>query len=643
MSKRHNKRRQNVPPKIIDNTDGEIRQMMANDAYANSAAGLGWNAENLTESTTYPLTRLTQNYMLMLSLYRSSGILRRIIDKPVEDAVSHWFKIDSQLTPEQLDALGRLARRTNIKAKISEGLRWGYLFGGAAGLMIIDGQGDQLDQPLDLKAIEPDSFKGIHIVDRWSGIYASDTLVDDINDPDFGLPDTYEIREDEQSAVSVTVHHSRILRFTGDELPYWERQLEQEWGISRVETVFESLKRYDNTLGNIANLVWQANVWTQKTDNIDTLLGMAPNAMKQNFIQTLHAQQRLMDSFSTRLIGKDDDLQNHPYSFSGLDKVFEIFQYDMSSVSGIPVTVLFGRSAAGLDSTGDADMDNYYTMLESIQENKIRPVLEQLLPVMCMSEFGAVPDDLKISFNPVRVPTEKEKADIASSKVNSIVSAHSEGLITDKIGMKELHALQDTTGMFSNITDQDIHNADDKPDMGDMPLEQEESQEEEKPLNQQAQDSDYEESKHPRSPDGKFKEKGQSADISAQNKQLTNENNSDRINSPQRINSTGRNTIRYGFSRENLDRHWNEHKNMYPRMTKKQYAARALDLVQSAADGKNILGYATKAGAVVRYDVKANDYAKGYPNGGITTMFKPTLGIEYFYKWKHKEGISDDS
>ena len=457
-----------MSPNTVDN---EIRQMMAMDAYANPAAGLGWGADNLSESTTYPLTRLTQNYMLMLSLYRSSGILRRIINKPVEDAVSHWFKIDSQITPEQLDSVNRLGRRTNIKAKIEEGLRWGYLFGGAAGLIIIDGQGDQLDQPLDLKTVDADSFKGIHIVDRWSGVYPSSNLVDDISDPDFGLPDTYEIREDEQSAVSLTVHHSRVLRFTGDEVPYWERQLEQEWGTSKVETIFDSLKRYDNVLGNIANLVWQANIWTQKTDKLEQLLGLAPASMQANVVNTIHAQQRLMSSYGTRFVSKDDDLQNHPYEFGGLDKVFEIFQYDMSSVSGIPITILFGRSAAGLDATGDADLDNYYTMLESIQENKIRPVLEQLLPVMCMSEFGAVPDDLNVNFNPVRVPTEKEKAEIATSKASAVIQAHSEGIISDKIALKELSSMSDSTGMFSNITDEDIKNADDTPDAGDIPSE----------------------------------------------------------------------------------------------------------------------------------------------------------------------------
>ncbi len=471
MSRKRNRTR-NVSPKPMTAADEkaqEVRNQIAMDEYSNPAANLGWGAENLTEGTEYPLTRLTQNYMLMLSLYRSSGILRRIINKPVEDAVSHWFKIDSQITPDQIDAIERLERRTRIKANIEKGLKWGYLFGGAAGLIMIDGQGDRLGEPLDINSIEPDSFKGIYVVDRWSGIYPSDELVDDIGSPAFGEPEYYMVRTNERATSNMRVHHSRILRFTGDELPYCEKQVEQYWGSSKIETIWDSLRRYDNGLNNIAQLIWQANIWIHKMDGANNLFGMGAAKMKNNVINSLHAQHSLMDSFGERIVDGADDLQNHPYSFAGLDKVFSMFQYDMSSVSGIPITILFGRSAAGLDATGDADMDNYYTLLEGIQENKMRPVLEQIVPIMCMSEFGAVPDDINVAFNPVRVPDEKEKADIANTRTGAIISAFSAGAISQQIALKELRAMSDSTGMWSNITDEDIKNADDVPDIGDIP------------------------------------------------------------------------------------------------------------------------------------------------------------------------------
>lgn len=112
------------------------------------------------------------------------------------------------------------------------------------------------------------------------------------------------------------------------------------------------------------------------------------------------------------------------------------------------------------------------------------------------------------------------------------------------------------------------------------------------------------------------------------------------IKSYDKISALGENKFQMGFSKENLDKHWggaDDHSKDYSGWTKEQYAARALELVQSAADGKQILGYKTPEGAVVRFDVKTGDYVKGYPKTGIATMFKPDRGKQYFHDRKRIE------
>lgn len=448
-----------------------IKSAMAQDAYTNQAARLGWGQENLIESAEYPMTRLTLNYMLLLSLYRTNGILRRIVNKPAEDSCAHWGKVDSQITPGQMDALERLIKQTDLKKNIETGIKWARLFGGAAGLILIDGQGDMLDQPLDLQSIEPGSFKGIYIVDRWSGIYPDVGTIDDINSPDFGLPEYYEVRINEDSTAVMRVHYSRIVRFVGEELPYWEKLMEMGWGASVIETIFDELKMYDNTKFNIANLIFQANVWVQKSDGLEEMLSAAPRAAQERLWQTIHAQQTLMSSFNTRVVGKEDELQNHQYTFAGLSDVFDVFMYALSAVTSIPVTVLFGRSPAGENATGESDMENYYALCEGIQEGKIRPVMEQLLPIMCMSEFGAVPDDLNWRFNPIHNATDKENAELATQLTTAANEAYNLGVITQQQALAQYRSIADLTGnvMWGNITDEDIEQADSVPEIGDVP------------------------------------------------------------------------------------------------------------------------------------------------------------------------------
>lgn len=205
----------------------------------------------------------------------------------------------------------------------------------------------------------------------------------------------------------------------------------------------------------------------------------------------------MLNNNGIQILGKDDSYESHQYTFSGLGEVYDRFMMDVSGACGIPVTKLFGRSPAGMNSTGDADMDNYYDTIEQSQESQLRPVLDKLLPIVCMSALGAVPDDLDYIFNPVRRPSNDEKQSLGSQQTAAVVQAYTAGLVSEKTALRELQGSSKLTGMWTNITDKQIEAASDQPEAaGEMNIPGMSSME--------TQDADFEESKHPRSDDGKF-------------------------------------------------------------------------------------------------------------------------------------------
>lgn len=432
------------------------------DAFQNALARLGWGTPNMLEATQYPLTRLTQNYTLMNSLYRSHWVVRRIIDVIPEDMCKNWYQVSSQLRPDLIERIQKLERRTNVKAKILDGLKWGRLYGGAGAIMMIDGHEGTLDQPLDLDTVFPGSFKGLLVVDRWSGIYPGPDLVTDIDDPEFGLPDAYQVTNNTTKSV-VNVHHSRLIRFIGRDLPFWEKQAEVYWGASEIEHVFDELKKRDNTSYNIANLVFHANLKVLQMGDLGQMLATGNEKAKQDLYNVIQAQNWLMNNFSMYLLDKEDSFDTKSYTFSGLSDIYENFMLDMAGAAEIPVTKLFGRSPAGLNATGESDMQNYYDAIETKQEAYLRPALDKLLPVLFMSELGAIPDDMDYRFNPVRRPSDTEKSDLAGKRTESVVEVFNAGLISERIALKELRQMEDVTGMWSNITDEDIERASDIP------------------------------------------------------------------------------------------------------------------------------------------------------------------------------------
>ena len=48
------------------------------------------------------------------------------------------------------------------------------------------------------------------------------------------------------------------------------------------------------------------------------------------------------------------------------------------------------------------------------------------------------------------------------------------------------------------------------------------------------------------------------------------------------------------------------------------------------------------ADTIRRYDSKKNDFAKGSPEKGVRTMFKPDDGEEYYRRRLEAEGIEND-
>lgn len=482
--------------RLTNDAGRNVGRKLTLDEFVNPLARSGAGMPNLLEATEYPLTRFTQNWQVLNSLYRSHWVVQKIINTIPQDMMKNGYDFQSDINPDQIQKISKVIRQTRLHSKILNGLYWGRLYGGAAGIIMIDGEADRMDEPLDLDRVMPGAFKGLLIMDRWSGIIPSADLITDITDPDFGMPEYYEVTLPEGQGV-IQLHNSRVCRFSGREMPYLEKLAENYWGTSEMEHVFSELKKRDNVSWNIALLTFMANIRVMKIDGMEQLLAYGGDKSQQALYNTLEGLNMMLNNNGIQILGKDDSYESHQYTFSGLGEVYDRFMMDVSGACGIPVTKLFGRSPAGMNSTGDADMDNYYDTIEQSQESQLRPVLDKLLPIVCMSALGAVPDDLDYIFNPVRRPSNDEKQSLGSQQTAAVVQAYTAGLVSEKTALRELQGSSKLTGMWTNITDEQIEAASDQPEAaGEMDIPGMSSME--------TQDSDFEESKHPRSDDGKF-------------------------------------------------------------------------------------------------------------------------------------------
>lgn len=444
MSRRNKSRPRGAQP----NTEAVSVQ----DAFSNPLFRLGYGSQSPLEATEYPLTRMTDNYALLNSLYRDNWVVQNVVGIIPDDMTKKWFAPAGAVGPEHLKELERVQRVTALRERVNEGLRWGRLYGGAAGLIMIRGQEGMLGQPLELESIYPGTFQGLYILDRWQGVVPGMELVFEGGEP---VPAYYSITDARGNTVA-KVHHSRLVRFTGRDLPFLERVAELYWGESEVEALYNDVVKHDNVAANMAALTFRANVDTMEVQNLDQLFSVTSGEQQRRFWNVMQAQSVMKSNFGMQLVNRGDQIKNTQYTFTGLQEVYDSMCLDLSGASRIPVTKLFGRSPAGMNATGESDLRNYYDYVDTLREAKLRPILEKLLPVLAMSAWGAVPDGLDITFPPLWTPTAKEVAEIAKTKSEAIVSGYQAGLLNVDTAQRELKKLADETGMFDSISEEEI-------------------------------------------------------------------------------------------------------------------------------------------------------------------------------------------
>lgn len=417
----------------------------ASDGYANPLAGLG-ESSPLLQAGTFLRSDVFADYDFLTVLYRESWLAMRIVDTPSEDMTRAWYRFSAPLPEGDLEQLRKIESRHSLRGELADAIRWARLYGGSIALMVIRGEENRLSEPLDLDFLLPDCFQGLLVLDRAQGIEPSAELEEDLDDPDFGLPMFYTA--DLEGFGLVRIHHSRVLRFTGRELPRREAERENYWGASELEHIYEELMKRSAASANIARLIFQANITTLKMADFGEVLAMGTEEQKRGIRNAVLEENRFRTSFGLQLLSAGDTLENHPYSFGGLSEIYEQFMLDMAGAAEIPAVKLFGRSPAGMNATGESDLKNYYEYIARLQERHLRPALEKLIPVLALSAWGKLPEDTSFVFNPIAAESPMETAALSEKLSAPVLQAYLEGLLTREEARAELRSRGTPLGLW---------------------------------------------------------------------------------------------------------------------------------------------------------------------------------------------------
>jgi hypothetical protein len=305
-------------------------------------------------------------------------------------------------------------------------------------------QPQDMIKPLDVESIRKGDLKYIHVLDRWR-CSPSGPVVTDMESPAFGMPESYIIAES-----SVEIHHSRVIRFGGEELPYFEWLRNARWDDSVLQHTLDSLKNYDSVSASIATMMFEANVDVIKSESITDLLASADGEKK---LLRRFASAALMKSFNrTLLLDKEEDYEKKGNSFTNLKEIWQQFSVDVCGACDIPMTRLFGQSPGGLNATGDGDLQNYYKMISSKQQAMVRPQLDYFDEVFVRSVLGSMPDDYSYDFNSLWESSDEDEAQVQYLQAQRDQIYLNAGVITEGLCASTLYS----AGTYPQMSKDDV-------------------------------------------------------------------------------------------------------------------------------------------------------------------------------------------
>ena len=366
----------------------KVASIFGKDGFSNYAASIG-NASPLMTSGRFERSGLSMSHETLTVAYRESWVAKRIIDMPAEDMTRAWYSLAAALPNDALDDIYNLEVFHSVKQEITNALRWARLYGGSLAVICLLDEEEELDQPLDTDFLRLGCFQGLLVLDPTDGIEPSMEVVSDLEDPDFGLPEYYTVNvEIDEKPQTLRIHHSRVLRFVGRELPHNEMIRQNYWGASELEHVWDDLIQFHTASANAAQLLFQANITTLQSDDLMEKLSLGTDENRVQVFEALHGENLFRNNFGIQLLGAGDKMENMTYNFAGIPEVLEKLMMNMAGAAEIPETRLFGRSPQGMNSTGEADLQHYYDMIAQLQERMLRPALEKLLPILTISRWG---------------------------------------------------------------------------------------------------------------------------------------------------------------------------------------------------------------------------------------------------------------
>jgi phage-related protein (TIGR01555 family) len=261
---------------------------------------------------------------------------------------------------------------------------------------------------------------------RWN-ISVGEMIRDPYSDW-FGEPEEYRLSLPDGRYLAI--HPSRVVPFIG--IPRTDMWADVEpWGESVYERMHDAIRDATSAAQVSASLLQEAKI------DVVKIPGLSENVIRADYraavMQRFGLAMAAKSLNNALILDAAEEWEQKTLTFQGLPEIMEKLLQIVAGAADMPVTRLLGRSPAGLNSTGQADLEAYYTMVRGRQQTHIRPALERLDEVLIRHATGRKPRNLYYEWRSLWSPAVTDLADVNQKHAAAVLSYAQSGVFAPEV------------------------------------------------------------------------------------------------------------------------------------------------------------------------------------------------------------------
>lgn len=419
-----------------------------------------------------------------LSGLQQNGFIRAGVEGLADEMTAKFIELIRTADTEdnnddKINRINEFLNKFQIKELFNKAAALNGYFGGC--LIFIDTGEDDLLSALDEKSLNR-SIKGFVLVEpinTYPGRYNSTNPLS----ADYFKPETWFV-------LGREVHISRLLYLSSEELSMLLKPAYNFYGISPAQIAADAVSHFIKDREAASRLLHKFSLLVFKTDMGSALY----NGNPEELYSRVKVLADFRDNDSVLIIDKEDeDIVTVTTGITGITEIVRLSLELMPIMFRQPLTKFLGISPGGMNSTGESDENNWNEYVLSQCEKQFRKPLKRLLELIQYDLFGKVDEKIDFVFKIQSSNDETKEVNNNKIKADTFVQLTTAGIISPEEARK---ALADDEKSGFNSIDIDAVPEPELAETGNEDL--------------FGAFDEYDEAKHERDENGRYKEKGES-------------------------------------------------------------------------------------------------------------------------------------